>query len=45
MYRSALKASGCNNEIQYTEKTVAKKRSQRFNPPRNDEVSTNVAKK
>ena len=45
MYRSALKASGYNLEILYTEKTVAKKRCQRFNPPRYDEVSTNVAKK
>ena len=50
VYSSALKASGYNNELQYTEKTVAKKRSRRrnviwFNPPWNDEVSTNVAKK
>ena len=47
---SALKASGYNNELQYTEKTVTKKRSRRrnviwFNPPWNDEVSTNVAEK
>ena len=51
MYSSALKASGYNNELQYTEKIVAKKRLRRrnfirFNPaPWNDEVSTNVAKK
>ena len=50
VYSSALKASGYNNELQYTGKTVAKKRSRRmnviwFNLPWNDEVSTNVAKK
>jgi hypothetical protein len=50
VYSSALKASGNNNELQYTEKTVAKKRSRKrnviwFNPPWNDEVNTNVAKK
>ena len=49
VYSSALKASGYNNELQYTEKTVAKKRSRRknviwFNPPSNDKVSTNVSK-
>ena len=50
VYIIALKASGYNNELQYTEKTVAKKRFRRrnviwFNPPWNDEVSTYVAKK
>ena len=50
VYSSALKASGYNNKLMYTEKTIAKKRSQRrnviwFNLPWNDEVSTNVAKK
>ena len=50
VYSSALKASGYNNELQHTEETVAKKRSQRrtviwFNPPWNDEVNTNVANK
>ena len=46
VYSSALKTSGYNNEFQYTEKTVAKRRNVIcFNPPRNDEVSTNVAKK
>ena len=39
-----------NNKLQYTEKTVAKKRSRRenaiwFNTLWNDEVSTNVTKK
>ena len=45
-----LKASWYNNKLQYTEKTVAKKRSRRrnviwFNSPWYDEISTNVTKK
>ena len=49
VYSRALEASGYNDKLQYTEKTVAKKRYRRrnviwFNPQSNDEVSTNVAK-
>ena len=50
VYSSALKASGYNYELQYTEKTIPKKKSRRrnmiwFNPPWNDEVRTNLANK
>ena len=50
MHSSTLKATGYNNKLQNTEKTVAKKRSRSrneiwFNLPWNDEVITNVAKK
>ena len=50
VYSGALKASGYNNEPRNAEKTINKKRSWRrnmiwLNPPWNDEVSTNDAKK
>ena len=50
VFETEVQASGYNNELHYTEKTIAKKRSRRrnviwFNLPWNDEVSTNVAKK
>ena len=49
-YNNALAAAGYNDKLQYTEKSTAKTRRRRrkvtwFNPPWNDEVSTNVAKR
>ena len=49
-YHHALKEAGYDHQLQYTEKPVTKKRTRKrkviwFNPPWNDEVSTNIAKK
>ena len=50
LYNDALKAAGYNDELLYTEKVNSKKKTRKrtviwFNPPWNDEVSTNVARK
>ena len=49
VYNEALKMAGYNEELQYSrrqkEKTNRKRKVLWFNPPWNDEVSTNVAKK
>ena len=50
LYKSALQTAGFNEDLQYIEtQTERKKKRKRnviwFNPPWNDEVSTNVAKK
>ena len=49
-YQHALKEAGYNHQLQYIEKPTTKKRVRKrnvtwFNPPWNDEVSTNIAKK
>ena len=50
VYNNALRLAGYNNELQYTENLIKKRRPRKkkvtwFNPPWNDEVSTNIAKK
>ena len=51
IYKNALRNAGYENELEYTESNTRKQKNRRrrkvlwFNPPWNDEVSTNVAKK
>ena len=50
LYNDALKAAGYNDELIYTEKVSIKKKTRKrtiiwFNPPWNDKVNTNVARK
>ena len=50
LYKKALQTAGFNEDLQYIETQTERKKTRKrsviwFNPPWNDEVSTNVAKK